>query len=88
MVASYQTNEGDGITRLIQNRVLIIRITDGGPVAEGQVGGTQLVTFAVKTAEAGKIVNAIEYGKVYLTEQNDKTEFGNGGSVSRNDVAG
>jgi len=86
VVASYKTEDGDGITRIVQNRVQILRISDGGPVEEGQTGGTQLVTFAVKTRDAGKIVNAIEFGKVYLTRQNDDTEFGQGGSISRNDV--
>lgn len=88
VIASYQTKEGDGITRVIGNRVLIIRIAEGGPVAEGQTGGSQLVTFAVETRAAGKIVNALEYGKVYLTEQNEATRFGKGGSISRDDVAG
>ncbi|MBC7632448.1 RcpC/CpaB family pilus assembly protein [Aeromicrobium sp.] len=86
VVASYQTSDGDGITRIVQNRVQVIRISDGGPVAEGQVGGTQLVTFAVRTRDAGKIVNAVEFGKIYLTRQNKDTEGGNGGSISRNDV--
>jgi pilus assembly protein CpaB len=86
VVASYQTKDGDGITRIVQNRVEILRISDGGEVKEGQTGGTQLVTFAVKTRDAGKIVNAIEFGKVYLTRQNEDTEFGQGGSISRDDV--
>ncbi len=86
VVASYQTADGDGVTRIVQNRVQVLRISDGGPLVDGQVGGTQLVTFAVGARDAGKIVNAIEFGKIYLTRQNDATLGGNGGSISRNDV--
>jgi pilus assembly protein CpaB len=86
IVASYQSKEGDGITKIVQNRVLVLRLSNGGPVTDGQTGGTQLVTFAVRTRDAGKIVNAIEFGKIYLTRQNKDTLMGNGGSISRNDV--
>lgn len=89
IVASYQTKEGDGVTQLIRNFVPITRIasavagTDATPD-----GGSQLITLAVKTRDAGKIINAIEFGKVWLTKQNADTETGQGGSISRNDVTG
>lgn len=87
IIASYQTKEGDGVTQLIRNRVLITRITADSLAQGGQgEGGTQLITIAVKTRDAGKIVNAIEFGKVWLTKQNADTESGQGGSISRNDV--
>lgn len=87
VVASYQTTGGDGVTKLILNRVPITRIGNGGVAQDAQTGGgTQLITVAVMTRDAGKIINALEFGKVWLTKQNAATAPGNGGSISRNDV--
>lgn len=87
VIASYQTKEGDGVTQLIRNRVPILKITAPPNVAGAAPdSGIQLITLAVRTRDAGKIVNAVEFGKVWLTNQNADTEFGQGGSISRNDV--
>jgi len=88
IIASYQTKEGDGVTQLIRNQVPITRIMgpgvkwDGSPVDDV----TQMITVAVRTRDAGKIVNALEFGKVWLTKQYPHTAFGQGGSISRDDV--
>lgn len=89
IIASYQTKEGDGVTQLIRNFVLITRITTAVLAADAPADGVgQLITLAVTTRDAGKIINAIEFGKVWLTKQNVDTETGKGGSISRNDVTG
>ncbi|KRC66267.1 hypothetical protein ASE12_16785 [Aeromicrobium sp. Root236] len=88
VVGSYQTKEGDGVTQMIRNQVVITKITgpgvkwDGSPLEDI----TQIVTVAVPIRDAGKIINAMEYGKVYLTKQNKDTANGNGGSISKEDV--
>lgn len=88
VLASYQTKEGDGVTQMIRNRVLITRIVGPGVKWDGQPvdNVTKMITVAVKTRDAGKIVNALEYGKIWLTKQYADTEYGQGGSISRNDV--
>jgi pilus assembly protein CpaB len=55
---------------------------DGGAVDSA----TQMITLAVRTRDAGKIINALEFGKVWLTKQNKDTASGHGGSISRDDV--
>lgn len=88
VIASYQSKEGDGVTQFIRNRALITRIKVGIAGQEAATGATQMITLAVTTRDAGKIVNAIEFGKVWLTKQNADTLGGQGGSISRNDVTG
>lgn len=85
VIASYSTTNGDGVTRLILNRVPVLRVDDG---VVGAAGGAQTITLAVRTRDAGKIVNAIEFGKVWLTKQNAATQTGQGGLISRNGVTG
>ncbi len=87
IIASYQTKEGDGVTQIIRNRVKVLRISTPPITQDAQPdAGSQLITLAVKSRDAGKIINAVEFGKVWLTKQNADTESGHGGSISRNDV--
>jgi pilus assembly protein CpaB len=88
IIASYQTREGDGVTQLIRNRVLVLKVARPAVKADGQAddNATQMITLAVTTRDAGKIVNALEFGKVWLTKQNKATASGHGGSISRDDV--
>lgn len=89
VVASYQTKEGDGVTQLIRNRVPVLGVGTGvADAAAAGAGGAQTITLAVFTRDAGKIINAIEFGKVWLTKQNAASLTGSGGSISRNDVTG
>jgi pilus assembly protein CpaB len=80
--------EGDGVTQLISNRVLVIKVTRPAVKADGGAvdSATQMITLAVRTRDAGKIINALEFGKVWLTKQNKDTASGHGGSISRDDV--
>ncbi|WP_187271794.1 Flp pilus assembly protein CpaB [Aeromicrobium terrae] len=85
VVSSVQTANGDAITRLVKNQVLVTRIVAAGvdqTAGDGQ-GKALLVTLAVKVSEAGRIINTAEYGKVWLMKQNADTERGNGGFTSK-----
>jgi pilus assembly protein CpaB len=88
VVGSYQTKEGDGVTQMIRNQVVITKVTgpgvkwDGSPLEDI----TQIITVAVPIRDAGKIINALEFGKIYLTKQNKDTLNGQGGSISKEDV--
>jgi pilus assembly protein CpaB len=88
VVSSVQTGSGDAITRLVKNQVLITRIVKVGTEeaaassSEGE-GDQLLVTLAVKVREAGRIINTVEYGKIWLMKQNADTERGNGGFTSK-----
>ena len=88
IVASYQTKEGDGVTQMIRNQVLILAVTGPGVKWDGSPGDkiTQMITVAVKTRDVGKIVNALTFGKVWMTKQYPDTLNGQGGSISRDDV--
>ncbi len=89
VVGSYKTREGDGFTKLIVNFVRVTRVKEDDITSGGNEGTTgSLVTIAVRTRDAGKIINAFEFGKVWLTKQTPDTTTGNGGSISRDDVTG
>jgi pilus assembly protein CpaB len=88
VVSSVQTGSGDAITRLVKNQVLITRIVkagteDAAATSAAGEGGQLLVTLAVKVSEAGRIINTVEYGKIWLMKQNPDTERGNGGFTSK-----
>lgn len=85
VVASYPTNETGGFTQLAKNFVRVTQVAGGVQIKE-DVGAQQLITLAVKTRDAGRIINAAEFGKVWLTQQNEDTETGNGGSVTKSEV--
>lgn len=62
-------------TRLALSKVRVIDLDSGVTAGAGEgavTGGVQL-TLAVTSAQAEKIANAAEFGKIWLTAQNDKT---------------
>jgi len=74
------------VTQLIRNFVPITRITTAVPGADATAdGASQLITVSIDARDASKI-NAIEFGKVWLTNQNPEIQTGIGGSISRDDV--
>jgi len=86
VVASYQTNDTGGFTQLAKNFVRVTRVSGGltGGKDDGATG--QLVTLAVTTRNAGRIINAAEFGKLWLTKQNKDTATGSGGSVTKSEI--
>lgn len=67
------------------NELLLLRVQ--GVVAEDGTAGEPLLTFAVSTRKAQALVNGIEFGKVWLSKQNDDTEHAEGKTMTPSDVA-
>lgn len=79
VLASYS-----GSTAMAVDGVLVLGVDAGVGDAQSVAGAT--VTVAVKTADATKIVNAMEFGKVWVTKQNDDTDTGGGGVITSEEV--
>ncbi|MGQ2912360.1 Flp pilus assembly protein CpaB [Aeromicrobium sp.] len=67
------------------NGVLVLKVDAG--VGDGQTAAGATLTVAVKTLDAEKIVHAMEFGKVWLTKQNEDTDTGGGRTITDEDVA-
>ena len=88
IIASYNSKGGGvGDTNLALERVLVTRVADA-TITESSDGatGAYLVTFAVNAVDAEKIVNVSEFGKLWLTLQNDDTSTGGGRRLNGEDV--
>ncbi len=75
LMASYASQGGSGgTTGVVKNSLLVTRISTSvlSTVGGDEAGVPILVTFAVDPADAQKIVNAAEFGKVWLTLQNSQ----------------
>lgn len=79
VLASYS-----GSTAVAVDGVLVLKVDAG--VGDGQTAAGATVTVAVKTADATKIVNAMEFGKLWVTKQNDGTDTGGGGAITADEV--
>ena len=79
VLASYS-----GSTAMAVDGVLVLKVDAG--VGDGQTAAGATVTVAVKTADATRIVNAMEFGKVWVTKQNDGTDTGGGGVITADEV--
>lgn len=75
----------DGRTSNPINELLILRI-DNGMAAADDAAGT-LVTVAVKTLDAEKLIHTMEFGLIWLTKQTDATDTGGGKTITSEDVA-
>ncbi|WP_370187337.1 Flp pilus assembly protein CpaB [Aeromicrobium sp.] len=80
VMASYE-----GRTATAVNRVRVLAVSAG--VGDAQVASGATVTVAVRTVDAEKIVNAMEFGKVWLTKQSADTDTGGGRTVDSRVVA-
>ena len=87
VMTSYTDSEGKGAagyTNMVAGRVLVTRVSNSLGSDEGVV--SSLVTLAVNTITAEKIVNASEFGKVWLTLQGDDADISGRKMVSGWDV--
>lgn len=75
----------DGRTANPINGLLILKVDNGAGAADGAAG--TLVTVAVKTLDATKIVHTMEFGKIWLTKQNDDTKTDGAKTITSQDVA-
>lgn len=80
-IAASYTKNGESYTRIVLNRVRITRISGGAAEAEA-ANATQMITVAVSGRNATRIINAAEFGKVWLTRQNAETDTKSGGTIS------
>lgn len=67
------------------NGLLVLKVDAGVAGAEGAAG--TLVTVAVNTLDAEKLVNTMEFGTIWLTLQNDDTDTDGGKTITSKDVA-
>ncbi|KAA1379670.1 Flp pilus assembly protein CpaB [Aeromicrobium fastidiosum] len=67
------------------NGLLVLKVDSGAVGSDGAAG--TLITVAVNTLDAEKLVNTIEFGTIWLTLQNDDTETGGGKTITSKDVA-
>lgn len=79
VLASFAVTKEDGtisnVTELALSKVRVIALESGvaGVQGDTQVTDGVRITFAVTAAQAETIANVAEFGKIWLTAQNDKT---------------
>ena len=77
VVASFEPPKAeDWTTNFAVNKVFVLAVSGGVAGEEAVPGASIQVRLAVTSEAAEKIVNAAEYGKVYLTRQNDGAKTG------------
>jgi pilus assembly protein CpaB len=74
----------DGTTANPINGLRILRIDNGVAGAEDAAG--TLVTVAVNTLDAEKLVHTMEFGKIWLSRQSDSNETAGGKAITSKDV--
>jgi len=77
IIASYEPPRADYVSNFAVNKVLVLAV--GGGVAPGETAvgaGVLQVRFALKSEDVQKVVHAAEFGKVYLSRQNDGATTG------------
>lgn len=89
VIASYvEAGSRKNVTNFIKQQQLLVTRVSGSSVPDAGegAGAPTLVTLAVRTIDAEKIVNASEFGKVWLTLQNPKTDTGGRAIIDPKDV--
>ena len=79
---SYQAGQ---VTSNPINQLLVLRVDTGVAGSEAATG--TLVTVAVDTLQAQQIVNASEFGTIWMTLQNDTTDVNGPGTIDQTGVA-
>ena len=74
----------DGATANPINDLLILRVDSGDAGAED--AGT-VITVAVDTLDAEKLIHTMEFGTIWLTKQTDATTTDGGKTITQKDVA-
>lgn len=89
LVASFAKKDNDGgYTNVVLNNLLVTRVSQSalGKVGADEAGVPVLVTFAVRSMDAEKLVNTAEFGKVWLTLQNSQTNTSGSKLIESKDV--
>ncbi len=83
--SSFSLTDGTKITGNPVNRLLVLKVGLSSEAGDGEAAGT-LVTVAVTTKQAEKIIHTKEFGTIWMTLQNDKTDVGGGKTITYKDV--
>jgi pilus assembly protein CpaB len=67
------------------NNLLVLKVSAPAAGSTTPATGT-IITFAVKTLDAEKIVHGMEFGKVWLSKQDADTDTSGGKTISQQDV--
>lgn len=81
VVASYS-----GSTAVAVDGVLVLKVD--ASLGDGQSAAGGMLTVAVRTADATKIINGMEFGKLWLTKQNEDTDTDGGDVITSDEVLG
>lgn len=72
VIASYEPPRSDYVTNFAVNKALVLAVGGGVAPGESAVGaGVLQVRLALESEDVQKVVNAAEFGKVYLSRQNN-----------------
>jgi pilus assembly protein CpaB len=71
-------------TRLLASKVRVMKVSKGGSVVDG--GPAVVVTLAVDTPVAEKIVHAMEFGKVWFGKGNNQTADSGSKTTTRKEI--
>jgi pilus assembly protein CpaB len=77
VIASYEPPRGDYVTNFVLNKVLVLAVSGGVAQGESAVGASVLqVRLALESEAVQKVVNAAEFGKIYLSRQGSGAKTG------------
>lgn len=79
------SGEEPAATRLIGSKVQVMKVSDSESGGEGG-GPTVIVTLAVDTPTAEKIVHTLEFGKVWFGEGNEQATDSGSKTTTRKDI--
>ena len=83
--SSFTLSDGTKLTSNPINRLLVLKVNNG--VAGSEEAAGTIVTVAVTTKQAEQIIHTREFGTIWMTLQNDKTDTGGGKTLTYKDVA-
>ena len=77
VLASYEPPRADYVSNFAVNKVLVLAVSGGVAPGETAVGaGVLQLRLALESNDVQRVVNAAEFGKVYLSRQNNGAKTG------------
>lgn len=76
VLASYEPPKADFVSNFVVNKALVLSITGGIPGGDTPAGAVVQVRLALASEDVQKVVNAAEFGKVWLSRQNEGAKTG------------
>jgi pilus assembly protein CpaB len=84
-VGVFSSYDARGVTANPINNLLVLKV--GAEIAGSEESAGGLVTVAVTTMQAEKLIHTMEFGKIWMTKQNDDTDTDGGKTIDSEDVA-